>query len=395
MRLLRAILLLAPLLALFAQAWLPGSAGSLPLFARKYGVQCTSCHLAFPRLNSFGMAFKQNGYRMPAAKGGSPWENKEFPLSLVGNVGYSYTSTDAADSTGARERSAVSAFVQNTVEFHSAGTLAEKITFHFDNDFEGVSGPLTSGIAFVQFDDVAKDGALNVKLGIYDADIPYLADSRRTTWTHYLSPVTLGAEGVEINGLRSRWTYALALNNSARTHGKSGEKTLSVFENPYAWLMADMNGQLVTARVFLDRQDPRNTSKSASLHTQAEINAYLNSGRWAVIPGFTYEKFDDADPALFDPTNPTNGARDQIQTALLEGLLLLDKNSHWLFTGRYELRHMPKFKGVAEEDDQQIVGNVSWYANPNARLSLEWTHDRDNVEGPKVNQVQMFVHLGY
>src|SRR5690242_7986939 len=69
MRLLRTILLVAPLLTLVIQGILPRPSNGLPLFARKYGVACTTCHLAFPRLNSFGMAFRQNGYRMPAAKG--------------------------------------------------------------------------------------------------------------------------------------------------------------------------------------------------------------------------------------------------------------------------------------------------------------------------------------
>lgn len=399
MRVLRVVLVLFPLAALLNGVLSPRSAQSLPLFARKYSVPCTTCHLAFPRLNAFGMAFRQNGYRMPGTKGESPWENKEFPLSLVGNVGYSYTSTDAADSTGARSRTALSQFLQNTVEFHTAGTLAEKITFHFDNNFAGVSGPLNSGMAFVQFDDVGHDGALNVKTGIYDAEIPYLSDSRRTTWTGYLSPVTLDGEGIELNGTKSGWTYAAGLVNSSRTHGKTGDKTLNVLENPYLWIMRDINGQLITARVFLDRQDPRDTTKSASPHTQAELSLYLNSKRFALIPGVTYEKFNDADPALFDPEDLTNGAHDQIQTGLLEGLIFLDKDSRWLFTGRYELRHMPKFtKGTdvaAEEDDQQIVADLAWYANPNARLGLEWTHNADNVHGPKIDQAQVFVHVGY
>jgi hypothetical protein len=400
MRLLRNALVLVPLLALAFQCMVPEKAGGLPLFARKYSIPCTSCHLAFPRLNTFGMAFKQNGYRMPGQKGESPWEAKEFPLSVVGNVGYTYTSTDAADSTGARSRTATSAFVQNTSEFHSAGTLAEKITFHFDNDFAGVNGPLTSGLAFVMFDDVVKEGGLNVKVGVYDADTPYLADSRRTTWTHYLSPITLDGLGVELNGTKTGWTYAVGLNNSSRTIGKAGDKTLNNAEKPYAWLMRDVRGQLVCARVVLDRQDPRDSTRSGSLHTQAELNAYVNSGRWVVIPGFTYEKFQDANPAVFDPEDPATGARDKVMTGLMEGLLFLDKDSRWLLTGRYEIRHMPKFDfqgmpAFAEEDDQQIVANVSWYANPNAKVGLEWTHDSDNIQGPKIDQVQLFVHIGY
>jgi len=54
MRSLRFVLLLAPLLALLTQVVTPKSAQTLPLFARKYSLQCTQCHMAYPRLNEFG-----------------------------------------------------------------------------------------------------------------------------------------------------------------------------------------------------------------------------------------------------------------------------------------------------------------------------------------------------
>jgi hypothetical protein len=391
MRVLRNILLLAPLIALLSQVLTPKQAGGLPLFARKNALPCTTCHFAFPRLNSFGMAFRQNGYRMPGEKGQSPWESKEIPFAIVGNVGYAYTNIDTADAvTGARGSTATSLFVQNASEFHSAGTLAPNFTFHFDADFAGPGAELQSGQAFVQFDDVAKDGALNVKLGFYDADLLYLASSRATTNTDYLLPVTLDGQGVELNGMRSGWTYGAGLINSSRTIGKAGDKTLNNAENPYLWAIRDVGNQKVGGRVYWDHQDPRDPSKSSSLHTQADISTYLNAARWVVIPGFTYESFSNADPTQ----------RDKTMSGLVEALFFIDKNQHWLFTGRYEIRHMPQFdyQGVptlAEEDDHQEVVNFSWYANPNAKVGLEWSNLSDNVQGPKTNEVQAYVHVGY
>jgi hypothetical protein len=34
---------------------------AIPAFARKYGMPCSSCHLAWPMLSPFGQAFKDNG----------------------------------------------------------------------------------------------------------------------------------------------------------------------------------------------------------------------------------------------------------------------------------------------------------------------------------------------
>lgn len=41
------------------QAW------AIPAWARKYGTSCQTCHVAYPKLNQFGNAFRLLGYRMP------------------------------------------------------------------------------------------------------------------------------------------------------------------------------------------------------------------------------------------------------------------------------------------------------------------------------------------
>lgn len=56
-------------------------ASAVPIFARKYQTSCQTCHTIFPKLNSFGQAFRLNGYRMPA-ESESEDVVKEKPLSL-------------------------------------------------------------------------------------------------------------------------------------------------------------------------------------------------------------------------------------------------------------------------------------------------------------------------
>ena len=391
MRWIRTVLFVAPMVALLTQLLSPDSAKGLPLFARKNALPCTTCHFAFPRLNAFGMAFRQNGYRMPGQVGESPWESKEFPLAVVGNVGYAYTKLDTLDTgTNSRGSFATSEFVQNAFELHSAGTLSKDFTFHFDADFEGPGLPLNSGQAYLQFDDLAKNGVLNVRAGIFDADMLYLAGSRRLTNTDYLLPVTFDGAGIEANGLHSGWSYAAGLVNSSRTIGKPTDKSINNMENPYAWLTRDLHGQLIGARIYWDHQDPRAVDKSSSVHTQAELNAFLNGARWVLIPDLMYEHYSDADPTQ----------RDKVESGLLEGSVFIDKGQHWLFTGRYEIRHSPKFDfqgatAFPEEDDSQTVANVSWYANPNAKLGLEYSYLTDNVQGPRLSELQLYVHVGY
>ena len=382
---LRRLALLVPLLSLTWALLAPGPARALPLFARKLSMPCTQCHLAFPRLNDFGMKFKQRGYILEGSEGESPWESANFPVSLIGNVGLSLAGTDSLDAGGHRQRTTLVQFQQNAVEFHTAGTLAKKVTFHFDNGFATDTGVLISGMAFVQFDDLAKNGALNLKAGIYDAEIPYLSSARRTTQVDYLTPLTLDAEGLELNGQRQGWTYALGLMNSGRTHGATGDHALNRLEDVYLWAMRDLGGQFVTVRVLADRQDPRAATGSASLHTQIDLSALLTRQRLTLIPAYVLETH--ADPDAETP--------DRVHHGLLEALLPLDPEGHWVMTGRYELQHMPKTALLAEADQWLGALNVGYYVNPNAKVGLEWAHSANNVGEPFVDAAQVYVQVGY
>jgi hypothetical protein len=52
--------------ALAAALALSTAASAMPNFARKYGVECSTCHSAVPKLNRFGFEFRNAGYRMPS-----------------------------------------------------------------------------------------------------------------------------------------------------------------------------------------------------------------------------------------------------------------------------------------------------------------------------------------
>ena len=47
------------------------------MFSRKYGTSCNTCHIAIPKLNKFGLAYKMNGYFWPGSLSGTK-ENQKF-----------------------------------------------------------------------------------------------------------------------------------------------------------------------------------------------------------------------------------------------------------------------------------------------------------------------------
>src|SRR5436305_15191057 len=50
--------------ALFLMLVCCPSALAIPAFARKYGLPCSACHEAWPKLNSFGQTFRDSGYQL-------------------------------------------------------------------------------------------------------------------------------------------------------------------------------------------------------------------------------------------------------------------------------------------------------------------------------------------
>src|SRR5258705_1112697 len=53
-------------------------AHAIPAFARKYGLPCSACHEAWPKLNSFGQQFKDEGYQLMNDRDSPIWQNPSY-----------------------------------------------------------------------------------------------------------------------------------------------------------------------------------------------------------------------------------------------------------------------------------------------------------------------------
>ncbi len=66
-------------------------AHAIPSFARKYQASCQTCHTVYPVLNSFGEAFRRNGYRFPAKLGSLDSDSVKAPMLAMGQDEYKKT----------------------------------------------------------------------------------------------------------------------------------------------------------------------------------------------------------------------------------------------------------------------------------------------------------------
>src|ERR1700745_1541879 len=80
------------LFALIVLVMLTGTSSAIPAFSRQYGTSCSTCHIDFPKLNDFGKAFKDAGFKFPKDDEsfikvppvllGAPANKELFPYSI-------------------------------------------------------------------------------------------------------------------------------------------------------------------------------------------------------------------------------------------------------------------------------------------------------------------------
>ncbi len=123
-------------------------AHAIPVFSRKYGTSCITCHAGFPKLNSVGEAFRRNGYQFPSDDESlvkdepiplgndrykDMWPNSLWPndiphlppIAMRARMGYN----QFLDKQSGGEQSSDFQF-PNDVSLLTAGTLGENISWY-------------------------------------------------------------------------------------------------------------------------------------------------------------------------------------------------------------------------------------------------------------------------
>jgi hypothetical protein len=240
---------------------LPTSASAIPAFARKYGVSCSACHTNWPRLNRFGINFKDNGYRMnrerdnPVTQPGTYW-----PLAFRTTVGYQYVNqtlvpvNPTASNPNGLATTQTGTFGFTGLDILTAGTLGEQFNFLvvFTPGLASAgffTAPTLSGndleSAWIGFTRLFGTPYLNLRVGKMNPDQP-VDEHRSYSLTqlyeiyHFASPGTAvtyipgaNAGGIELYGHSelSDLRYSLFLSNEVGTPLFSS----NIVSNPVLW----------------------------------------------------------------------------------------------------------------------------------------------------------------
>lgn len=206
----------------------PGPAGAVPVFARKYGLNCTNCHSGFPRLNDWGQRFRANGYRLPGR------ENEERtvlesppPFALRTSHGYTLERF-----FGGAEGTNTSGFRVHGLDVLSAGVIAPHVSYLMvyppqladSREVQGQEG--TIEMASVVFSDLGSPW-LNVRAGRFEPAYAAFSVKRHLTVTPYEiydfsfpgGPMFSETRaGIEVTGSDRRFAYAAGLTNGSATN---------------------------------------------------------------------------------------------------------------------------------------------------------------------------------
>jgi hypothetical protein len=165
------------------------SAFAIPAFARKYGLPCSACHEGWPKLNSFGQRFKDEGYQLGNEKDSPIYQNPSYwPVAMritphwhYESAGHTTVDTVPGDPTNTTEQSInTSGFDLTGIDILAAGTLANNISFLLVPSIDPGDGTVGFESANVRLDNLMGSPWLNFKFGKFEADLP-LSEKRMMT----------------------------------------------------------------------------------------------------------------------------------------------------------------------------------------------------------------------
>ncbi len=186
----------------------PTKSYAIPPFARKYHTSCQTCHLDFPKLNDFGKAFKDAGFKFPADDDtyvkeapvmlGAPANKDSFPNSVwpgempgLPPVGLRYNQFFQFTSSARNQFNSLAAagtapgvipatdFQTGFFSIFTAGNFGSDIAFWVDDDIS-VSGDNANGglgDAYLKFVNIGRflklpKDSLSLRAGQFELDLP-------------------------------------------------------------------------------------------------------------------------------------------------------------------------------------------------------------------------------
>src|SRR5713101_3046922 len=182
---------------------------AIPAFSRQYGTSCSTCHVDFPKLNDFGKAFKDAGFKfpkddetfikIPPVMLGSPAQKELWPhtiwpgtipglppiglryntfFQVVGNNRNNFNLQNPSDPS-LQQFIPGTDFQPGLFSIFMAGNFGSDIAFWVDDDISVGGGPDGGlGDGYLKFVNIGRflklpTDALSLRVGQFELDLPF------------------------------------------------------------------------------------------------------------------------------------------------------------------------------------------------------------------------------
>src|SRR2546426_1327088 len=319
------------LFSLLMLALFSSSSYAIPAFSRQYGTSCSTCHINFPKLNDFGKAFKDAGFKFPKDDDtfikvppvllGAPaqkdiWPHAIWPGTIPGlpPIGLRYNTFFQVVS---KNRNAFNAqlpgdptapFIPRT-DFQSglfsifmAGNFGSDIAFWVDDDISVAGGPDGGlGDGYLKFVNIGRflklpTDSLSLRVGQFELALPFspARSWNLSGWDIYDQTnfgtaadnvnngfaLSSGAQGVEFSGGHTYrgYHYSLAIVNQNTSGNAASPANISPVTNFTSDSnFKDLYGRL-SYRFNLERDPASRSEIQAAGTTGPRDHTYLNLG---------------------------------------------------------------------------------------------------------------------
>ena len=233
----------AVLFILLSVSLRPTKVYAIPAFSRQYQTSCATCHLDFPKLNDFGKAFKDAGFKFPkddadflkiaptllgAEAQKQVWPKAIWPGTIPGIPPIGLRMNNYFQWTGNNRNMFNSLAAPGTVppvipgtdfetgffSIFTAGNFGSDIAFWVDDDISVAGANANGGLGdgYLRFVDVSRllklpKDSLHVRVGQFELDLP-ITQARNIN----LSPYDIYAES-NVGAISSLLSLSQNVNN--------------------------------------------------------------------------------------------------------------------------------------------------------------------------------------
>ena len=357
----------------------PDPAQAIPVFARKYGLQCSNCHSAAPRLNDWGQRFRANGYRLPGREN----EEKtilEGPPPFAARTSFGYTYERFANGAVGTDRSS---FRVNGLDILSAGVIAPHVSFLVVyppplTDSRGVEGQAgTIEMASVVFSGLGSPW-VNLRAGRLEPACTAFSAKRHLGIAPYEvyeyafpggSPFSEPQEGVELTGSGRGFAYAAGLVNGSATN-LPDDGPADVYARA-SMVLGVGEGQTAGQRIgvvgYLGKARPEAGPGELQTFNRVGVDASLNFKQVNLAGQWLYSTDDQALWGSPDDVNWSGYFAELSWQPLVEGVAF----------ARYDRVNSPAW---LEQDVMRLTGGGRYYLADN--LALHFEYSRRTLETP-------------